>query len=146
MYEASKSFEGLSEDSLLPLNDAISSVLAAENVQTEDIGLLHEAADELERAANQLNLQKRIDNALASISQDLPLPPKELQALSDLYHEGSDFGMKAYKGMVDIQRELQHQVSPLLLLLPLVSVSIQCLYIQCIYDVFHMIVMSTQRL
>jgi hypothetical protein len=106
LFSASKSREGLSEDELLPLNEAIVVTLACENIRDEDIGLLNEAADEMERAGKQLDVQHRIEEAVLREERDIGV-------LRDLFCEGNELGMNNYEGMLVIQQVIQRKVGGL---------------------------------
>lgn len=99
-----KSREGLKEDHLTPLNEAIAMTLDCENICDEDIGLLNEAADELERATRQLAVQRKIEDII--LEDD-----REIEVLRNLFIEGNELGMNNYEGMIVIQQVIQRKVS-----------------------------------
>ena len=76
LFNASKCREGLSEE-MAPLNEALQATLACDSVRAEDIGLMHEAADELEHAGLQLEVLRvtRIYHNIAQPAQHIMLTP-----------------------------------------------------------------------
>jgi len=102
IFSCSKSREGLSEDDLNPLNEAIALTLECENIEDEDIGLLNEAADELERATRQITIQRKIEDAVLNDERNIEL-------LRSLFIEGNELGMNNYEGMLVIQQVIQRK-------------------------------------
>jgi hypothetical protein len=103
LFSASKSREGLREDDLTPLDAAVRVTLDCEMLCAEDIGLMNEAADELERATLQLDVQRRIEEAVLREEMDIGV-------LRGLFCEGNEMGMNNYEGMLVIQQVIQRKV------------------------------------
>ena len=103
LFNASKSRKGLAEDDFTPLSEAVTTALSSDNLDETDIGLMNAAADELERAGLQLELQRRIEDAISR-------KEKDVETLRTLFCEGNELGMNNFEGMIIIQQLIQRKV------------------------------------